>query len=67
MWRIVSAETNFTDEIVFIADKSYLSSPRRQEDFYLLMKEVISILEGSLPEAGEKCTTCKFFDKRLAI
>ncbi len=67
MWRIVSADTNFTDENVFNADKSYLSSPRRQEDFCLLMKEIISLLEGSMPEAGDKCTTCRFFDKRLAI
>jgi hypothetical protein len=67
MWRIVSAETDFTDENVFKADKSYLSSPRRQEDFLLLMKEVISTLESSVPEAGDKCTMCKFFDKRMAI
>lgn len=67
MWRIVSAETNFTEQNVFSADKSYLSSPRRQEDFLTLMKEVITILEGSMPEAGDKCTTCKFVEKRLAI
>lgn len=67
MWRIVSAETNFTEQNVFNADKSYLSSPRRQEDFLTLMKEVITILEGSMPEAGDKCTTCKFIEKRLAI
>ena len=67
MWRIVSADTNFTNKNVFNADKSYLSSPRRQEDFCLLMKEVISLLEGSMPEAGDECSTCRFFDKRLAI
>ena len=67
MWRIVSAETNFTEQNVFSADKCYLSSPRRHEDFLTLMKEVITILEGSMPEAEDKCTTCKFVEKRLAI
>jgi len=64
MWRVVSGHTDHTSSFGFGCDKEYLSAGRRPALFQGFIAEVIKTLDGPLPESGEKCTMCKYAEKR---
>ena len=67
MWRVVGSENDLTEIYKFICDKDYLSAGRNPEKFNSFITEVIHMLDGQMPESGEKCTMCKFVEKRNAL
>ena len=67
MWRVVGAETDLSKEFAFTCDKNYLSAGREPKKFQKFIAKVISMLDGDMPESGEKCTMCKFVEKRDAL
>jgi len=67
MWRVVGAQTDLSDAFGFTCDKEYLTAGRRPEKFAAFIAEVIAMLDGELPDSGEKCTMCKFVEKREAL
>ena len=64
MWRVVSGHTDHVDSFGFGCEKEYLSAGRRPALFQGFIAEVIKTLDGPLPESGEKCTMCKYAEKR---
>jgi len=67
MWRVVGAESDLTKNFVFNCDKDYLSAGREPAKFEKFIAEIIAMLDGEMPESGEKCTMCKFVEKRGAL
>lgn len=67
MWRVVGAESDLISEFVFTCDKDYLSAGREPKKFQKFIAKVIAMLDGDIPESGEKCTTCKYVAKREAL
>jgi hypothetical protein len=51
----------------FGVTQEYEVVQRDIDGFYKLMTECIQMLEGPLPESGEKCNTCKYLNDRSAI
>jgi len=66
MWQVNGANTDFGEHHIFSADQKYLSAGRNADGFMNFIGEVISVLDGPLPAGSEKCTTCKFVEKRIA-
>lgn len=67
VWRIVGADTNHLDNFLFNAEMQYLSAGRQADRFEARLKEVISLIDGPMPESDQKCDNCRYFSKRLAI
>ena len=67
MWRVVGAETDLTQKFEFTCDKDYLSAGREPRKFEKFIADVILMLDGDIPDSGEKCTMCKFVEKRGAL
>lgn len=67
MWRVVGAASDLTTEFSFTCDKDYLSAGREPKKFHKFIAKVIAMLDGDIPESGEKCTTCKYVAKREAL
>jgi hypothetical protein len=65
MWRLVNATQDEEDNNYFSTDAAFLMAPRNPEWFQKFMSEVIEVLDGPLPESGEKCDNCAFVVKRL--
>jgi hypothetical protein len=64
MWRVVGAESDLSKDFDFTCEKGYLSAGREPKKFQKFISKVITMLDGEIPESGEKCTTCKYFTKR---
>ena len=47
--------------------QKYVAVPRNQAEFLRVISELISVLEGELPEAGPQCETCNFLTSRNAL
>ena len=47
--------------------QKYVAVPRNQAEFLRVISELISVLEGELPEAGPQCDTCNFLTSRNAL
>jgi hypothetical protein len=45
----------------------YLPVDRNQEEFRVLITELIGVIEGEFPEAGPECDTCNYLVKRIAL
>ena len=45
----------------------YLPVDRNQEEFRVLITELIEVIEGEFPEAGPECDTCNYLAKRIAL
>lgn len=67
MWRVVGAESDLSKDFNFTCDKEYLSAGRQPEKYQKFIAKVVEMLDGDIPESGEKCTTCKYADKRDAL
>lgn len=67
MWRVVGAENDLDESLKFLCDKDYLSAGRNPKKFASFITEVIQMLDGEIPDTGEKCTMCKFVEKRNAL
>ena len=67
MWRVVGAQSDLTDAFAFTCDKEYLTAGRQPEKYQKFITKVIDMLDGEIPESGEKCTTCKFVQKRETL
>ena len=64
MWRIVGATTNHANEFSFTAEKQYLSAGRSSERFDAFIAEVVTLLDGEMPESTAGCPHCVFVSKR---
>jgi hypothetical protein len=67
MWRVVGADSDLAKEYAFTCDKDYLSAGREAKKFQQFIEKVIVMLDGVMPESGEKCTMCKFVEKRESL
>lgn len=67
MWRVVGAASDLTNDFAFTCDKDYLSAGREPKKFQKFIAKVIEMLDGEIPESGEKCTICKYVAKREAL
>ena len=47
--------------------QSYIPVPRDQEKFLAVIADLISVLEGDLPDAGSECSTCNYFSERFEL
>ena len=67
VWRIAGADINHLDNFLFNAEMQYLSAGRQADRFEARLKEVISLIDGPMPESDQKCDNCRYISKRLAI
>ena len=51
----------------FLADQKYLPVERDQSQFFAIIENLISVLEGEIPESGANCTTCNYLIERAAL
>lgn len=58
---------NDASTYAFGVSQEYEAVHRDVDGFYKLMTECIEMLEGPLPDSGEKCNTCKYLNDRSAI
>lgn len=55
------------DTYAFRVTQVYEPVQRNKEGFYKLLTQCIEMLEGPLPDSGEKCTLCKYLEIRSGI
>lgn len=51
----------------FGVTQEYEAVERDVDGFYKLMASCIEMLEGPMPDSGEKCNTCKYVNDRMII
>ena len=51
----------------FKVEQRYVPVPRDPERFNNLIEDLINMLEGEMPDSGEKCETCRFISNREAL
>jgi len=64
MWRVNGSDVSSNNEFAFTTESAFLMAPRQPEKFQNLMVEVISLIDGAIPESGDKCKNCNFVSKR---
>lgn len=67
MWKIIGANGELESGYSFPVEHDYLSSVRDKNGFQELMKNVITTLEGPIPESGGTCSLCSFVSKRNSL
>jgi hypothetical protein len=67
MWRVNGATQDEEEQNYFTTESAFLMIPRDPDRFQEFMARVIEVLEGPIPESGEKCDNCAFVEKRNLI
>ena len=67
MWRVDGATQDEEAQNYFTTQSAFLMVPRDPDGFQEFMRKVIEVLEGPIPESGEKCDNCAFVEKRNLI
>jgi len=67
MWKIDEATQDEEANNYFSTESAFLMVPRQPEWFQNFIAEVISVLEGPLPEADDKCKNCSYIQKRKLV
>jgi hypothetical protein len=65
MWKIENATQDEEAHNYFSTQAAFLMVPRDHDGFKEFISEVIEVLEGPLPESGDKCNNCSFVAKRI--
>jgi PD-(D/E)XK nuclease superfamily len=66
MWKIDGVWESPEDETsVFGVEQAFLMVPRDPDGFLKFMTEVIAVLDGHIPESGDKCKNCNFVSQRI--
>jgi hypothetical protein len=67
VWEIADASQHSADvyNVGFNAEYEPVEvNPKKFESF---ISEVVTLLSGEMPSAGEKCNNCEYFDRRQII
>ena len=51
----------------FKVEQKYVPVERDSARFQTLLADLINMLEGEMPDSGEKCETCRFISNREAL
>jgi hypothetical protein len=65
MWKIDNATQDEEAHNYFSTEAAFLMVPRDPEGFKEFISKVIEVLDGPLPESGDKCNNCNFVAKRI--
>ena len=65
MWKVDGATQDEEEQNFFTTESAFLMVPRDPEGFQEFIKKVIEVLEGPIPESGEKCDNCSFAQKTI--
>jgi PD-(D/E)XK nuclease superfamily len=67
MWKIDNATQDEEDNNYFTTESAFLMVPRDPDGFQEFISGVIEVLEGPIPESGQKCNNCSYFEKRKLV
>ena len=67
VWKLDGQVWKSSEKIGFSTDQHYLPVERDSQRFTALITELIEMLESSMPESGQDCEQCKYFNARTSI
>lgn len=67
VWRLAGVNQSSDGAYGFGVTQHYIPVERNQEQFQDLIKDLIDVIEGDLPNAGAECQTCNYLIARLAL
>jgi len=67
MWKVNGVAHDKNEDNFFSTDAAFLMVPRQPEWFQEFITKAIEVLEGPLPESGEKCDNCAYIEKRKSV
>jgi hypothetical protein len=72
IWKLAGVTETSTSELAsnthgFGVNQKYVSVERDKETFLTLLEELISTIEGGMPQPGAECNTCNYLAKRADL
>lgn len=67
IWKLAGITKTADGSHGFGVKEHYVPVQRDQEQFNRLIEDLINVIEGSLPEPGKECLTCKYLSERIAL
>jgi hypothetical protein len=72
IWKLAGVTETSTSELAsnthgFGVNQKYVSVERDEETFLTLLEELISTIEGGMPQPGAECNTCNYLAKRADL
>lgn len=67
VWKLASAVGTSVENYGFGVFQKYVPVERDQANFLKVIGELITVLEGELPDAGPECQTCNYLIARNAL
>jgi hypothetical protein len=72
IWKLAGVAETRPNEIAsnnrgFGVNQRYVPVERDKEKFMALLEELISTIDGEMPNAGAECNLCNYLAKRLEL
>jgi hypothetical protein len=72
IWKLAGVTETATSEVAsnthgFGVNQKYVAVERDKDTFLTLLEELISTIEGGMPQPGPECNTCNYVAKRAEL
>jgi hypothetical protein len=72
IWKLAGVTETAPSELAssthgFGVNQRYVSVDRDKDTFLTLLEELISTIEGGMPQPGPECNTCNYLAKRAEL
>lgn len=67
VWRPNSVLGDNPTNYGFGVDQKYVAVQREPDNFLKVIEELLTVIDGELPAAGESCGTCNYLTQRLNL
>ena len=67
VWRPNSVLGNNPTNYGFGVEQKYVAVQREPDTFFKVIEELLTVIDGELPDAGPECGTCNYLTQRLNL
>ena len=67
IWKPNSVLGDNPSNYGFGVEQSYVAVQREPETFFKVIEELLTVIDGEMPDAGVACGTCNYLNQRLAL
>lgn len=67
VWKPTSVLGSNASDYGFGVEQKYVAVERKPEIFFKVIEELITVIDGELPEPGAACGTCNYLAQRIGL
>ena len=67
VWKPTSVLGSNASDYGFGVEQKYVAVERKPEIFFKVIEELITVIDGELPDPGAACGTCNYLAQRIGL